>query len=251
MEVISTSIRRGPDGEVTQADRESVERTQRVDVPQEVLERNRVLRPDQFDDFAQSYSLIRTQLLQRLEASGFNSFAVVSPGAGEGKTLTALNIAVSIARSAQHTALVVDMDLRNPCVHRYLELEPRHGVVDVIRGDASIPETLIDPGIEDLKLLPGKPPAERPAELLASATAAGLTSELRNRYPDRVLVFDLPPLLHFDDALGFLPNVDAYLLVVDEGNTRREAIERTLKLLDGRVMLGSVLNRSRDALSGK
>lgn len=231
-------------------DAQAANRTRRIEVADEVLERNRILRPDQFDDYAQSFSLIRTQLLQKLDANGFKSFAVVSPGAGEGKTLTAVNLGVSIARSAQHTALVVDMDLRRPSIHERFEVEPAHSIVDVLEGTAEIPTVMIDPGIDDLKLLPGRNPAKRPAELLASRRTAGLTEELRNRYPDRILIFDLPPLLSYDDALAFLPNVDAYVLVVDEGRTRREDIERSLKLLDGKIMLGSVLNRSSEKLGG-
>jgi capsular exopolysaccharide synthesis family protein len=221
-------------------------RTAVMPVDDAVLERNRLLGPGQPEEYAQTYSLIRTQILQKLGAKGFNNFAVVSPGAGEGKTLTAINIALSIARSAQYTAMVVDMDLRQPSVHKRFELEPPAGVADVLANGADVHNVLINPGIDSFTLFPAGRPKPGSEEMLASRRASELCYELKNRYTDRILIFDLPPLLSYDDAIAFMPNVDACLLVVEEGKTRRDAVERTLKLLDGKLMLGSVLNRSRE-----
>jgi len=218
-------------------------------VSPELLERNRVLNGAAQDDATTAYKLLRTQVLQRMAARDWNALAVTSAGPGEGKTLTAVNLAISLAHEVHYTVLLVDLDLRRPAVHKCLGLEPEYGLGDFLLHKQPLHEILINPGIERLVVLPSKTPVHNSSEMLASPRMAALVRELKTRYPRRFVLFDLPPLLAADDALAFSPHVDAALLVIEDGATRKPELQQALQLLQGTHLLGTVLNRSQERLS--
>src|SRR5262245_56077634 len=203
---------------------ESIEFTQTrvVEVAEATLERTRVATASAPPEVRSAYKLLRTQVLQRMQARGVRTLAVVSPAAGEGKTLTAINLGIAIASTRTHTALLVDLDWHQPSVHRYFDLAPVSDVYDYLRGDAPLSSALVSPGIPKFSFLPCREPVADAAEHLSSLGA--FVKELDNRYANRIVLFDLPPLLAADDALSFLPFVDAALLVVEAGRTKREAV---------------------------
>lgn len=196
-----------------------------------------------------AYKMLRTQVLQRMTAHGWNALAITSPLPGDGKTLTAVNLAISLARELHHTVLLVDMDLRNPSVHRYLGLETKVGIDDCLLHGMPLNEALINPGIERLVLLPGGKPVANSSEILASPAVGKLVQELKHRYPSRMVIFDLPPVLSADDALSFAPHVDAFLLVLRDGKTTRAEVEHTMEVLRSTKILGTVLNASDEKIS--
>jgi capsular exopolysaccharide synthesis family protein len=196
-----------------------------------------------------AYKMLRTQVLQRMTARGWNALAVTSPRSGDGKTLTAVNLALSLARELNQTVLLADMDLRNPCVHRYFGLNPLRGIGDYLMGSAPMSEVLVNPSIERLVLLPGREPLENSSEILSSPAMGGLVQELKSRYPSRMVVFDLPPVLAADDALGFAPYVDAFLLVLREGKNTREDLEHAMEIMKDSPIIGTVLNASGEKIS--
>jgi len=220
-------------------------------VDSQVARRNRILAPGAEGPAIRSYRILRTQVLQRMKQEGYSSLAVVSPDAGDGKTVTALNLGIAIGADADHTALVVDLDLRNPGVAPALGLKAEFGVDACLRGERDVAEVLIAPkGYRQLVLLPAAAPVEQSSELLGSERAAQVLSEIVQRYPNRIVIFDLPPLLHTDDALALLPRADAALLVIHEGRTRREDVERSLDLMRKIPVIGTVLNGSRELAAG-
>lgn len=196
-----------------------------------------------------AYKMLRTQVLQRMTSKGWNTVAVTSPNAREGKTLTAINLAISMARELHHTVLLVDMDLRNPSIHKYFGLKIETGIDEFLLNGAPLEDILINPGIERLVLLPCKNPVENSSELLASPPMGRLVQELKSRYPSRIVLFDLPPVLEADDALSFAPFADAFLLVLRDGKTTRTALEHAMELLKNTVLLGTVLNDSEEKIS--
>jgi protein-tyrosine kinase len=221
-------------------------RARSVPVSAEVLKRNRLLLPGADDATANAYKKLRVQVLQLLRKHCFSSVAVVSPSNEDGRTLTAINLAITVAEDPGHTALLVDMDLRQPSVHRCFGLEPRVGVGDCLRRAAEVGEALLRPEpFPKLVLLPGTTAQRQSSELLASDSAKDLAAELRTRYANRLVIYDLPPLLATADALAFLPCVEAVLLVACESRTRRDDITETLNLLRGVPLVGTVLNGSR------
>jgi Mrp family chromosome partitioning ATPase len=142
----------------------------------------------------------------------------------------------------------VDADLRYPSVHAYFGLPNGPGLVDYLSGNASLPDLLVHPqGFDKLVLLPGGRPAAGGAELIGSPMMANLVRELKHFYPDRYVLFDLPPLLSFADPLAFAPLVDAIILVVERAKTPREGIKKCVEVLKGFPVLGLVLNKAEES----
>ncbi len=199
------------------------------------------------EDFANAYKILRTQVLRQLRGNDWNVLAVTSPGPGEGKTLTATNLALSMALEVTGTVLLVDANLQSPGIHRLFGFEPTSGLSDFLSGRAEIPDILVNPGIERFVVLPGRQALSNHSEMLASPLMTELVEELKHRYPSRTVVFDLPPVLEADDVLAFAPYVDATLLVVEDGGTDIDDVQRAIGLLEGAThFIGAVLNKVRD-----
>jgi exopolysaccharide/PEP-CTERM locus tyrosine autokinase len=161
---------------------------------------------------------------------------------GEGKTVTALNLALALGQDYDHTALVVDADLRKPAVHRYLGVPSGCGLVQVLRGEASLEQALVKTGLGKMVVLPAGGTASDPLELIASGRMKELVRELKQRYPDRCIIFDTPPILPFAEAHVLSTLVDGVLFVVREGVARVEHVSEALKMLADARMLGTVYN---------
>ena len=223
--------------------------TRNVDVSRELLRKNRVINGFDPCAFTDAYKILRTQVLQRLNDNDWNVLAVTSPGSGEGKSLTALNLAASMAMEISHTVLLVDANLRKPSLHTLLGLPRDPGLNDYLSQDTPLPELLVHPrGIDHLTFLPAGAPMLNSAEMLNSPKMSHLVDDLKHRYKGRIIVFDLPPVLTAADALAFAPYVDAALLVVEEGRTRREEIAHAVELLSSTAVLGTVLNKADRAV---
>jgi protein-tyrosine kinase len=218
----------------------------------EVFEANRIMDPGSHDPGAVAFRMLRTQVLQRMEANKWRSLAIFSPGAQDGKTTTAINLAVSIANDHRHTALLVDFDFKRPTLAARFGFEPELGSDDVLRGNARIEEALYHPDAFDrLVVMPARAAMSHSSEILAGPRSRELIKELRARYPERIIICDLPPVLSADDALAFAPLVECGLVVASEGRTRRSDLLRTIELLQQTPIVGTVLNRAADAATGK
>jgi exopolysaccharide/PEP-CTERM locus tyrosine autokinase len=220
-------------------------RTQTISIEDAILRENRIVMGMEHSAFTDAYNLLRTQVLQRFKENNWNVLAVTSPGEGEGKTLTAINLAISIAREVDYTVLLVDANLRHPWMLEHFGLEHRKGLSDYLVDDIPLPELLVKPGrVEHLVLLPGGRPLTNSAEMLNSPKMAQLVEDMKSRYHSRIIIFDLPPILTSADALAFSPYVDAALLVVEEGSTQKQDVERAVELLESTNIVGTVLNKA-------
>lgn len=237
-----------PKAEVDEADITYTQTTV-LSVSHRALRENRVITGADAEDATMAYKMLRTQVLQRMNANKWNSLAITSAGPGQGKTLTAVNLALSIAREVHCTVLLVDLDLRNPGVHRYFNLKPKYGVPDYYYDDIPLADILVNPGIERLVVLPGREPQFNSSEMLNAPRMKQLVQELKTRYPSRIVLFDLPPLLVADDALAFSPLVDCALLVVEDAKTSKEELRTAKEMLRGTHIIGSVLNKSTEPMS--
>ena len=226
-------------------------KTRSLSIPHAVLHRHRVMAAHNKGPFVDAYKILRTQVTQRLRENGWNVVGVTSPGYGEGKTLTAVNLAVSLAMETTQTVLLVDSDLQDPTVHQVFGLHDCLGLADYLLDDQPIENLLLHPGIGRFVLLPGGRAISSSTEILTSPKMVALVEELKHRYPSRVVIFDLPPLLHTADVLAFSPYTDALLMVVEEGKTTGEELQRALALVkNSRPVLGTVLNKAgRSSLS--
>lgn len=211
-----------------------------------LLHENRILSAGAEREAVAAYKMLRTQVMQRMTAQGWNVLAVTSPGEGDGKTTTAINLALSLAQEFHHTVLLVDMDLQKPSIHRYLGLNVDSGIEDFLLAKKVIGEILVNPGVDRLVILPGRSPVSNSSEVLASPAMGELVKELKTRYPSRIVIFDMPPVLSADDALSFSPYVDAFLLVAREGQTTSQGLAHAVEILDKASILGVVVNGSNE-----
>lgn len=202
------------------------------------------------DPAAMAYKVLRTHVLQRMRANGWKTLAITSPTQGNGKTVTAINLAITLARDVKYTALLVDLDLRRPAVASHFFDHPVPGLSDYITDDTPIEELLVNPGIDRLMLLPGNHSFTHSSEMLCSPKMIELVNEIKGRYSDRFVLFDLPPVLGGDDVMAFSPYVDALLLVVEEGETTKDELSQAYEQLDKAKILGTVLNKAEEASTG-
>lgn len=223
--------------------------TKVLDANEEHFSRNGLINGLENDPITTAYKILRTQVEQRMVAQGWNTLAVTSANQNEGKTQTAINLAISLAREMHRTVLLVDLDLRNPNIHKRLGHAVDQGVADYLLNGVPLANLMFNPGVERLVVLPGSAPIEGSSELLASPSMESLVSELKTRYPSRFVIFDLPPLLSTDDALAFVPAVDAVLLIAEDGKTKQSEFARSLEMLQRTNLMGTVLNKSSETLS--
>jgi Mrp family chromosome partitioning ATPase len=225
-------------------------KTKAFSPPPDLLEANRIVHASSSAAAAGAFRMLRTQVLQRMEEHNWRSLAVFSPTSDDGKTTTAINLAINLANDQRHTVLLVEFDLKRPTIAARLGIPVQSGADDVLRGDARIEDCLYHPeSFDRLVVLPARAAMENSSEAIAGPRGRQLVSELRGRYPDRILLFDLPPILGADDALAFAPLVECGLVVVAEGSTRRDDLLRCMELLRKIPIVGTVLNRATDTAS--
>ncbi|HEV7441287.1 MAG TPA: P-loop NTPase, partial [Steroidobacteraceae bacterium] len=167
---------------------------------------------------------------------------------GEGKTLTAINLALSLAAEPNQTVMLIDLDLRRPAIAQTLGLEADYGLETWFGGDDPTKRVCYAlEGVERLYVLPTLAPVAGSSETLAGLGTRRLLNELKDRDSGRLLIVDLPPVLLSDDALMVAPLLDAVVLVVNERRTKREDVARVIELLGNTRIVGTVLNRSSES----
>ena len=198
------------------------------------------------DAVGQAFQILRTQILLRMLRDGYRTVAITSPHRLAGTSEVAVNLAVSLSMEFGFTTLLVDANLRHPSVRRILDLPPSPGLSEHLAGAVRLESVLVRPGLGRLVVLPGGAPLAHTAEVLRSPMMVELVQELRDRYTDRLIVFDAPPVLEGADMLAFSPHVDSAVLVVEEGVTTTRDLERSCELLEQTNVIGVVLSQSRE-----
>jgi Mrp family chromosome partitioning ATPase len=227
--------------------------TEAVQPPKLALDRARlraskVVFPEDSSAAARAYRMLRAQVLHRVRSSGLGAIGIVSSASGEGKTLTAVNLALSLAADPNHSVALVDLDLRRPSVAATLGIAPPLGLDTWLTGEQPVASVLyaLD-GFERLSLVPTVAPLVAASEALAGARTRELIEALRSAEGRRILLVDLPPALLSDHVLTVAPLLDGFVLVVTEGQTQRDDVERVFELLGRERIVGTVLNRSSDS----
>jgi len=215
-----------------------------VALPVAELREKRII-TEQQNSISDAYRMLRTQVLQRLNERDWSTLAITSPGSNAGKSLTAINLSISLAREVGTTVLLVDANLRSPKLDRYFDFHADYGLSDYLLDDKPLEDLLINPeGIPRFVVLPAGRTIANSSEMLSSARMQRLVEELKNRYPSRIVVFDMPPVLESSDTLAFIPYVDASLLVIEEGRTQETELKQSFELMQGNEVLGTVLNKA-------
>jgi protein-tyrosine kinase len=215
-----------------------------VDV--QVMQRNRILPTVSDVSVTRAYKILRTRVTHRLVANGWHSVGITGTTAGEGKTLTAVNLAITLAQDVNNWVFLVDLDLQRPQVGAYLGMHYQYGLTDYLTGQANIEQTVYDISHPRLAVIPNVRPVENSSELLLSPRMGDFLHFLQSEPPRRIVVFDLPPVLASDDVLAFSPRVDSFLLVISQGQTARRTLGNAKEVLSEMNVMGVVLNRSTE-----
>jgi protein-tyrosine kinase len=202
---------------------------------------------------ADQYRVIKRPLISNAMGKGAsilkhgNLIMVTSALAGEGKSYTAVNLAMSIAAELDNTVMLVDADVARPSLLRMLNLPPSPGLLDVLKGNADMASVLLRTSIEKLTLLPSGTPHPRATELLASDAMRLLLDDIAKRYPDRIIIFDSPPLLLTTEARVLATQVGQVVMVVQAEKTLRSDVQRALATIESCPVRMMLLNMSRSS----
>lgn len=173
-----------------------------------------------------------------------NLVMVTSSFPGEGKSFSAINLAMSIAMERDHTVLLVDADVAKPSVPEFLGLEPRKGLMDLLLDEnLKFSDVLIKTNVEKLNVLPAGRSHIHATELLASESMGRLLDEMSQRYPDRIIIFDSPPLLATTESRVLASRMGQIVMVVEAAKTPQAAVKEALSQIDKCEVVGLLLNK--------
>jgi Mrp family chromosome partitioning ATPase len=222
----------------------------RVAVNLEDFKANRIVTHDSRHPAEAAYRMLRTRLMQKKRTQGWQILGISSLGQDEGKTFTAINLAISIAAEVGQEAVLVDLDLRRPAIYAYLGIDESMftSLTHYLDGRAeNLGDLMICPGIDRLGCLLSSEQLAQPSDVLASPLGKRFFEELRHRLPpETIVIVDLPPLLSADDALAVAPMIDGLLLVVAEGHAKRNELADARQLIEEFNVVGTLLNKSVD-----
>jgi protein-tyrosine kinase len=211
----------------------------------------------QHSKLLQEFRLIKRPLIQHAlgrsatQAPNRNLIMVTSALPDEGKTFVAINLAMSLAMEVDCRVLLVDADVLAPSVPEVLRIEPAKGLMDVLTGaGAPLQETLLDTNVERLSLLLAGTPHPNAAELLASEAMTRLLAELSSRYPDRIVVFDSPPLLPTTESRALATQMGQVIVAVEAQRTTHAALESALSTVESCPVVYTLLNKAPESKAG-
>ncbi len=176
-----------------------------------------------------------------------NLIMVTSSLPGEGKTFCSINLAMSIAMELDHTVLLVDADVARPSVLRTLGLPAQRGLMDMLLDEkVDMAEVMLRTNVDTLTILPAGTNSPRATELLASQTMTNFVHEIANRYPDRIVIFDSPPLLLTSEAHVLAGHMGQIVVVVEAERTTQHAVKESLRQLEGLPNVNLIYNKTRE-----
>ena len=206
--------------------------------------KHRIISNEQ-DPVLNAYRVLRTRVMQKMAENNWRTLAIVSPSAGAGKTVTALNLAIAISAKEDTRVTLADLDFYRPSMARYLGLRDFPSILDYFEDKRSIEDVTLKPDLENLLLIANERVTRRGAEHLTSRRMDALIDTAVNGYASNIVVFDMSPILGCDDTIAFLPKVDCALLVAASGQTRGQELKEAKRLLtNGTNLLGAVLNKA-------
>ena len=207
--------------------------------------RARVVLSDSESAVTEQYRSLRARIQSIRRTRPLRTIVVTSALAGEGKTTTAVNLALSFGLDPERETCLVDADLRTPAVHRAFAELPPAGLAELLEGEAKLEEVLVRVPDTRLWVLPVRSLPAHPAELLSSRRMVRLLEELSERF--ETVLIDSPPVLGLPDSTTLVDLADATLLVIARGIASRSDLEAALERIDAGKVLGSVFNRAADA----
>ena len=213
------------------------------------LESKRIIAHDITDPRTRSFDMLRTQVLQSMDAKSWQLLGVTSPTAGCGKSVISINLALSIARQSERSVVLVDMDLQKPQIADTLGLKCDQGLLGALEGRTSLSNAFIRVRIrnEQFLVLPCEASTLSSSELIASRSMAGILQEIKRHFKASIVILDLPPILTSDDVISILPQIDCVLFVAAGGTSTAQEIKECNKHLASTPIVRVVLNKAADA----
>jgi protein-tyrosine kinase len=213
------------------------------------LEAHRIVAHDTADPRSMPFDMLRTQVLQATDRKKWQIIGVTSPTPGCGKTFTAVNLALSIARQPERSALLADMDLMRPSLARCLGLKSRSGLINVLEEQIALDDAIEQVSVGNCRcaVLQTGHAVSDSAGWMASRAMTDLFDEFRRNHRSRLVLLDLPPILSTDDVITILPQIDCVLLVVAAGITTPAQIEDCGRHLQSADIVRVVLNKAPES----
>lgn len=220
------------------------ERTDEVELDLARLQSQRIISYDGRDARSRPYDILRTEVLREMDLKGWKILAITSPTPGCGKSLTAINLALSIGRQPERQVFLADIDLRKPSIAASLGLKCREGLLGVVEGRIEMDSAImrVRAGSSRLEILPTAQ-AFNASDLVDSSAMTRVLREVAEYRQSRIIIVDLPPLLAGHDVISILPQVDCALLVAAVGLSRARDIEECEKHLQATPLVRFVLNK--------
>lgn len=210
--------------------------------PEKVIQ-NRGIVLESGNPAAESFKVLRTRVQQHVLQNNKNTILITSPIPADGKTLTIVNLAITLAKSYHQTVLLVDCDLKRQNVHKIFDLDSPAGIQDYLSGRRSMEEIIVWPGIEQLYFISGGRLPSNSAEMLDSLEMQTLINDFKIKGDDLIILFDSPPVLSGADTMVLAAYVDSIIMVVSEGQTTMDEVKRAIDLIPKEKLLGFVMNR--------
>lgn len=210
------------------------------------LEAKRIVAHDLADPRSRSFDMLRTQVLQSMDTKNSQLIGLTSPTPGCGKSLIAINLALSISRQQERSVLLVDLDLRRPQVASYLGLNCQDGILSVLEGRSKLSNAIVQVNVRNHRILtlPCEASTLSSSEWMASRAMTALIQEIRQIFRNWTVIVDLPPILPSDDVITILPQIDSTLLVAAIGQTTISEIKECTKHLETTPVARVVLNKA-------
>jgi protein-tyrosine kinase len=230
------------------ATHESRGRSQEVELDFAYLQSRRIVAYDGKDLRSRSFDMLRTEILGSMDLKGWKTLAVTSPTPNCGKTLIAINLALSMAREPERQVFLTDLDLRKPQIASCLGLKCGEGVLGVLEGRIEVDGAIIcaRAGGSRLEVLPTAP-SPNASDLVGSSAMKTLLQDVMGLGQSRIAILDLPPLLTGHDVISILPQVDCVLLVAAVGTSKVSEIEECKKYLQATDVVRFVLNKAPES----
>lgn len=221
-----------------------------ADVDPLTMRRRRCIAALSESPYLDAFKVLRTRISNLLQDKRNNAMMITSSVPGEGKTMVAINLALAFAREFDQTVLLVDCDFHRQDVHKYLGIQSDKGLVDYLIHEVPLKDLIIWPKIEKMTFISGGDTIQESTELLGSPRMRSLMEEIKTRYPDRFIIFDVPPVLAGADAIAFANIVDSIVMVVRQGETSMDDLKAAVDLIPREKFLGFVINRATDVQEG-
>jgi Mrp family chromosome partitioning ATPase len=220
------------------------ENVHEVELNSKYLQSQRIVAYDGEDFRSRPFDMLRAEVLRSMDLEDWKIVAVTSPTPSCGKTLMAINLALSIARQPDRQVSLVDLDLRKPRIAESVGLECPEGVLGILERRISTSDAIIRAriGASNLDILPTSRTSNS-SDLVSSSEMKTLLQQFAGGAQSRIVILDLPPLLTGHDAISILPHVDCVLLVAAVGTSKIKEIEECNKYLQGTSLVRFVLNK--------